>query len=556
MKKNKKEIKLLKALAFPVSAWFLFTIGTTAIHAQETNVSNVENTPQTVETTDSIDSSWNENTELNTKDKTMDDYWEWANQNIGTSNAGSSEQAKTDSVTYETHVQDIGWQKPKKDGEVAGTTGQSKRVEAIDIKLDSQYEGNVLYQAHVQDIGWQDTVENGAIAGTSGQSKRVEALRVWLTGDIANHYSIQYRVHVSNLGWLDWVSDGMLSGTTGRGLKIEGVQIRLSDLTNKELIQYTTHVQDIGWQGQITSGQIAGTTGQSKRIEGIRVYYNDAQYGGSIQYQAHVQDIGWQAVVSNGNLAGTTNQSKRVEAIRFMLEGEVAQYFDIYYRVHVSDYGWLDWASNGEIAGTTGHSKKIEAIQIQLVEKGKTLNTGGISSIQKNVSYIDNKVATGWMSINGKKVYFNSKGEKLTGYQTIDGKTYCFNSDGTLLTNTWTGTERSDCNYADANGVVTKTHAWILNKKVEYVVDREAYDALEPIYSMVAHDICNNCGEDITDCVIEHNKTEILAGTGKYGWRTEWMSEITGYETVHHDEEGHYEETILSKVCLRCGARE
>ena len=555
MKKNKKEIKLLKALAFPVSAWFLFTIATTAIHAQETNVSNVENASQTVETTSAIDSSLDENgtqnTELNNKDKTMDDYWDWANQNIGTSNVDSSKQEKTDSVTYETHVQDIGWQKPKEDGEVAGTTGQSKRIEAIDIKLNSQYEGNVVYQAHVQDIGWQDQVENGAIAGTSGQSKRVEALRVWLTGDIANHYSIQYRVHVSNLGWLDWVSDGMLAGTTGRGLKIEGIQIRLSDLTNKELLQYTTHVQDIGWQNQVNGGQIAGTTGQSKRIEGIRVYYNDAQYGGSIQYQAHVQDIGWQAVVSNGQLAGTSGQSKRVEAIRFILNGEVSQYYDIYYRVHVSDYGWLDWASNGAIAGTTGHSKKIEAIQIQLVEKGKTLNTGGISSIQKDASYINDNVATGWTTINGKKVYFNSKGKKVTGYQTIDGKTYCFKADGTLMTNTWT----SECNYADADGVITETHLWAVNKKVEYIVDQEAYDALEPIYTMVEHDICNVCGADITNNVSSHSKAHALAGEGG-GWHSGFVQTLTGYEMVHHEEEGHYEETILNKFCLRCGAKE
>ena len=39
------------------------------------------------------------------------------------------------SVKYQTHVQDIGWQTQVKDGEIAGTEGQSKRLEAIKIQL-------------------------------------------------------------------------------------------------------------------------------------------------------------------------------------------------------------------------------------------------------------------------------------------------------------------------------------------------------------------------------------------------------------------------------------
>lgn len=41
-------------------------------------------------------------------------------------------------VSYQTHVQNIGWQEEKFDGEVAGTQGQSKRLEAIHIKLENQ----------------------------------------------------------------------------------------------------------------------------------------------------------------------------------------------------------------------------------------------------------------------------------------------------------------------------------------------------------------------------------------------------------------------------------
>ena len=55
-------------------------------------------------------------------------------------------------VSYQTHVQDIGWQGIKYDGEEAGTSGQSKRLEAINISLSNPlYSGSIEYQTHVSD---------------------------------------------------------------------------------------------------------------------------------------------------------------------------------------------------------------------------------------------------------------------------------------------------------------------------------------------------------------------------------------------------------------------
>lgn len=39
----------------------------------------------------------------------------------------------------------------------------------------------VTYQGHVQNIGWQAWVADGQMAGTQGQSLRMEALKVKLT---------------------------------------------------------------------------------------------------------------------------------------------------------------------------------------------------------------------------------------------------------------------------------------------------------------------------------------------------------------------------------------
>ena len=48
-------------------------------------------------------------------------------------------QANTGDVTYRTHIQNIGWQDIKKDGELAGTQGKSLRLEAMNINLSNKY---------------------------------------------------------------------------------------------------------------------------------------------------------------------------------------------------------------------------------------------------------------------------------------------------------------------------------------------------------------------------------------------------------------------------------
>ena len=290
---------------------------------------------------------------------------------------------QTPSVNYSTHVQDIGWQGYVKGGSTAGTTGQSKRLEAIRIKLsnNTSYKGTIQYQTHIQDIGWQGWKMNDEMSGTSGQSKRLEAIRIKLTDELAENYDIYYRVHAQEFGWLGWAKNGESAGTAGYSYRLEAIEVKLvekggkapgstQDAYRQRYVSYQTHVQDIGWQGIKYDGEEAGTSGQSKRLEAINISLSNPLYSGSIEYQTHVQDIGWQGWKANGQMAGTSGQSKRLEAIRIKLTGEMAKQYDIYYRVHSQEFGWLGWAKNGESAGTEGYSYRLEAIQIQLVKKG------------------------------------------------------------------------------------------------------------------------------------------------------------------------------------------
>ena len=68
-------------------------------------------------------------------------------------------------------------------------------VNADDIEESNIPNVNVLYKTHVQDIGWQEWKENGNLAGTEGQGKRLEALQI-NTINISKEAKIKYQVHV------------------------------------------------------------------------------------------------------------------------------------------------------------------------------------------------------------------------------------------------------------------------------------------------------------------------------------------------------------------------
>ena len=275
------------------------------------------------------------------------------------------EPKKEPSICYTTHIQDIGWQNQVKDGEMAGTEGQAKRLEAIKITLKDLSGVKIKYQTHIQDIGWQDWKYDGTLAGTEGQSKRLEAIRIELEEN--DKYSIMYRVHIQDIGWQDWRYDGEKAGTEGQSKRLEAIQIKIVEKQTSISVNYSVHVQDIGWQNWKTEEKIAGTEGQSKRLEAIKIELLTNIKNLKLKYRVHIQDIGWQDWKDSEEMAGTEGQSKRLEAIQIKLEN--TQDYSIEYRVHVQDIGWQDWVKDGEISGTEGQSKRLEAIQIRIISK-------------------------------------------------------------------------------------------------------------------------------------------------------------------------------------------
>ena len=101
---------------------------------------------------------------------------------------------------YRAHVAYYGWLDWTAGGQTAGTTGLAYPMEAIQVTLREKSQGapgatampsvgaaqvaagtQVNYRAHVSGIGWQSRIANGRMAGTTGQKRAVEAIDLNLT---------------------------------------------------------------------------------------------------------------------------------------------------------------------------------------------------------------------------------------------------------------------------------------------------------------------------------------------------------------------------------------
>jgi len=131
--------------------------------------------------------------------------------------AGLNHLTPSSNFKYRSHLEGIGWQEWKQDGQTSGTTGESRRLEAIQIDAPFEIEA----KAHIQDKGWIDygKINKDTIIGTTGESLRLECLQ--LKGNF------KYRVHIQDVGWSTWTNaDGIATlGSVGQALRIEAIEM-------------------------------------------------------------------------------------------------------------------------------------------------------------------------------------------------------------------------------------------------------------------------------------------------------------------------------------------
>lgn len=119
------------------------------------------------------------------------------------------------------HIQDIGWTgyKNTKEG-IIGTEGQGKRLEAIQFKANNGLE--IKYRVHIENIGWQDWRRNGEFAGTEGQALKIEAI------EIESNKDLEVQEHIQDVGWMPSSKGKFIHiGTEGKCLRLEAFKIRV-----------------------------------------------------------------------------------------------------------------------------------------------------------------------------------------------------------------------------------------------------------------------------------------------------------------------------------------
>lgn len=129
-------------------------------------------------------------------------------------------------ICYQVHQQSAGTLPFVRDGQTAGITGKSKRVEGlkIDIKVD---DFECCVKGYLQGVGVVDygKLTKDLLIGTTAQSKRLEGIQFY---DIkSDKWDIYIRYHIQGRGWSGWIKNDAFAGSTGLSLRLEAFQFKL-----------------------------------------------------------------------------------------------------------------------------------------------------------------------------------------------------------------------------------------------------------------------------------------------------------------------------------------
>ena len=264
-------------------------------------------------------------------------------------------------LSYQTHVAYKGWGAWNNEEQISNDLEKKNDIQAIKINFPSH---KVYYSVYYNDKeGWTKEVTNGEQAGTTGESKSIMGIKVRLDEEIAKKFNVLYRVHKFDDTWTDWVKNG--EELLSRGEKLNAIQIiKLPVNLNRPVLSYQTHISGKGWGKWSDENAISDDIEQHRQIETIKIYSPNHK----VYYSVYWNDKeGWSAEVVSPEQAGTTGKFKPIMGIRIRLDEAGAKESNILYRVHKFDGTWTDWAKNGEVIYS--HGQKLNAVQIKLETK-------------------------------------------------------------------------------------------------------------------------------------------------------------------------------------------
>ena len=133
------------------------------------------------------------------------------------------------SLSYSTHLSNIGWVSSTRQNEIGGTTGQSRPMEALRFDTIGSLFGDVVISCsvYIKNTGWLNDIAPGSTCGTTGQSKPLEAVKLKVAGAASDKYDIYYKVHLSRVGWQNWVKNDEQTGVPLSNNSIEAIIVKL-----------------------------------------------------------------------------------------------------------------------------------------------------------------------------------------------------------------------------------------------------------------------------------------------------------------------------------------
>lgn len=190
----------------------------------------------------------------------------------------------------------------------------------------------------------------------------------------------------------------------------------------------------------------------------------------------------------------------------------------------------------------TEEGKKDESEVKQEEKKEETAKADTSNKSNASESKKENTTATTNTSSNKNNT--NSSSKPSNGSSNNSGSSKPSNNNGSNSSN---------------SKPAEHTHNWVAVTETRTVVDQAAYDEQVPVTEMREHEICNDCGADLTgigdSALSNHMYNHMINDTGNGGYHSEWREEVTGYQTVHHDAVTHTETVTTGYRCSTCGAK-
>ena len=126
-------------------------------------------------------------------------------------------------LTYQTHIHSKAWTSWISEDQISNDLEQKLDIQAIKINFPNH---KVYYSVYWNDKeGWSAEVAAPEQAGTTGKSKAIFGIRIRLDEAGAKKFDILYRVHKFDGTWTDWAKNG--AAIYSHEQKLNAVQIKL-----------------------------------------------------------------------------------------------------------------------------------------------------------------------------------------------------------------------------------------------------------------------------------------------------------------------------------------